>query len=195
MLFRNGVHWRKPLMTSRSVEGLQAMIPLNDAKWATLTHAYGSAADIPSLLGKAATFPPDTGNNAEPYFTLWSSLCHQGDVYPASYAAVPHFASMLEANPQSAPWSILQLIVCIEIARSKNRGPALTDDLSSSYVEALKRLPKTVAEMSCQTWDEGFTRIAASAIAAAKGQVALAEAIMELEPEQVPKFMDMVFEA
>ena len=171
------------------------MIPLNDAKWAALTHAYGSAADIPSLLKQAAAFPADTTGDSEPYFTLWSSLCHQGDVYPASYAAVPHFVSMLEANSQSAPWSILQLIVCIEIARSKNRGPALADDLSSPYVEALKRLPKAVAEMSCRTWDESFTRIAASAIAAAKGQAALAEAIMELEPEQIPQFMAMVFGA
>jgi hypothetical protein len=170
------------------------MIPLNDTRWAMLTDCYGSAVEIPALLSQAANFPPDDEPNAEPYFSLWSALCHQGDVYPASYAAVPHLVAMLESNPLKAHWSILLLIVSIEIARFQQRGPLLAGELSLPYKTALVRLPSAVAAMSGQQWDESFTRIAASAIAASRGQAALAEAIMELEPEMVPTFMTMVFD-
>jgi hypothetical protein len=57
------------------------MIDLDDPCWQKLSHAYGSAADIPELLRQLAR---ETGRkpayDSEPWFTLWSSLCHQGDV-------------------------------------------------------------------------------------------------------------------
>lgn len=67
------------------------MIELGDPRWEKLSHAYGSAADIPELLRQlAGATGPKIRYDSEPWFTLWSSLCHQGDVYDASYAALPH---------------------------------------------------------------------------------------------------------
>ena len=40
-------------------------------------------------MRELAAFPPHDSYDAEPYGTLWSALCHQGTVYPASYAALP----------------------------------------------------------------------------------------------------------
>lgn len=52
--------------------------------WARLSHAYGSAEDLPSLLGLIESAPtPERWND------LWSALCHQGSVYSASFAALP----------------------------------------------------------------------------------------------------------
>lgn len=66
------------------------MIDLDSSVWMELTHAYGSAEDVPALL-KALEPQPDAHEvEAEPYQALWSSLCHQGDAYYASYAASPH---------------------------------------------------------------------------------------------------------
>lgn len=53
--------------------------------WARLTHAYGSAADTPGLFARLDGGPGDKDVWAD----LWSSLCHQGTVYSASFAALP----------------------------------------------------------------------------------------------------------
>ncbi|MER7701789.1 hypothetical protein ABTX81_02650 [Kitasatospora sp. NPDC097605] len=55
--------------------------------WSRLSHAYGSADDIPDLLDRIASAP-----TAELWNDLWSALCHQGSVYPASFAALPWLA-------------------------------------------------------------------------------------------------------
>ncbi|MFR9724804.1 hypothetical protein ACL02R_15790 [Streptomyces sp. MS19] len=52
--------------------------------WPHLTHAYGSAADIPALLDRITA-----ERDALLWNDLWSALCHQGSVYPASFAALP----------------------------------------------------------------------------------------------------------
>ncbi|GAA0221248.1 hypothetical protein GCM10010492_19210 [Saccharothrix mutabilis subsp. mutabilis] len=57
--------------------------------WSTLTHAYGTAEDIPALLDRLATEPDDAG-----WSDLWSALCHQGTTYPASRAALPRLADL-----------------------------------------------------------------------------------------------------
>ena len=92
------------------------MLDLGSIRWNELTHAYGNAGDIPKLLEQAAKWPLAEKYQDEPYFSLWSSLCHQGDAYSASYAAVPHLASFCDAEaPKKVNENILHLIVCIEI--------------------------------------------------------------------------------
>ncbi|MFJ9692139.1 hypothetical protein [Kitasatospora sp. NPDC101183] len=55
--------------------------------WSQLSHAYGSAQDIPGLLDAMSPDPHDDCWNE-----LWSALCHQGAVFSASYAALPALA-------------------------------------------------------------------------------------------------------
>jgi hypothetical protein len=52
--------------------------------WSRLSHAYGSAEDIPPLLDRIAANPNDRLWNQ-----LWSALCDQGTVYSASFAVLP----------------------------------------------------------------------------------------------------------
>ena len=70
--------------------------------WAHLTHAYGSAADTPGLFARLDGGPGDKDVWAD----LWSSLCHQGTVYDASFAALPLLTDIATgrapgAHPQS----------------------------------------------------------------------------------------------
>ena len=167
---------------------------LNDEQWGALRHAYGEATDIPDLLRQLAAFPPGDDYRAEPYLSLWSALCHQGDVYPASYAAVPEIVELMEATPTRAHWSALLLVVSIEIARSRERGPEITADHLVPYNAAFERIPSLVAAIAVQQWDERMARVAAAAIAVSKNQTDLAAAILELEPTLVPKFMEWVVE-
>lgn len=51
--------------------------------WSDLTHAYGSAADLPGLFDALV---PDAG--AEVWGELWSRICHQETVYSASFPSL-----------------------------------------------------------------------------------------------------------
>ncbi|GHI09316.1 hypothetical protein AQI88_31635 [Streptomyces cellostaticus] len=53
--------------------------------WSQLTHAYGTADDIPGLFARLDGGPGDE----QVWHALWSALCHQGSVYSASFAALP----------------------------------------------------------------------------------------------------------
>ncbi|MEX3103908.1 MULTISPECIES: hypothetical protein [unclassified Streptomyces] len=66
--------------------------------WAHLTHAYGSAADTPGLFARLDGGPGDKDVWAD----LWSSLCHQGTVYDASFAALPLLADIATGRAPGA---------------------------------------------------------------------------------------------
>jgi hypothetical protein len=64
------------------------VIDLDDPRWATLRHAYGSARDIPDLLRELEGTPPR--RDRELWQNLYGALMHQGDIFPATFAVVPH---------------------------------------------------------------------------------------------------------
>jgi len=154
------------------------MLNLDSPVWSSLRHAYGAASDIPSLLRQLQKLPPSE-EDEEPWFTLWSALAHQGDVFDASFAAVPHVVAALAQNPLGAHETYFQFPAWVEVCRSKN-GIEVPEILAPSYFDALGRLPSLVAAASLRTWDAGFLACALSAIAAAKGQPEIAEAVLEL---------------
>jgi hypothetical protein len=158
-----------------------------------LQHAYGAASDIPDMLRQLEAFPPHEGYEAPPYFMLWSSLCHQDDVYTASYAAVPHIIRILASAPTRAHWDFFLLPTCIEISRLRSRGPDIPAELRDAYFGALQRIPSLAAAAAEAQWDEIYCRAVAAAIAVAKGQPALGEAILELDPDGVREFMQARF--
>jgi hypothetical protein len=161
------------------------VLPLTSPRWSDLRDAYGVASDIPDLLTQLEAFPPDQGPEAEPYFSLWSALCHQGDVFTGSYAAVPHIVRIIGGAPDQAPWGLFQLVACIEIARCQGRGPQVPQDLETAYVAALARVPELVAEAARVRWDHWYCGAALAAIAASKGHWRLAVAVLELDPETI----------
>ncbi|MCK6396700.1 hypothetical protein, partial [Zoogloea sp.] len=68
------------------------------------------------------------------------------------------------------------------------------DDIAPAYFESLSRLPALVAAASSRQWDEGFLCCALSAVAAAKGQPAVAEAALELSSDVAGEFMEWFYE-
>ncbi len=166
------------------------MLSLDDPQWMALSGAYGSSVEIPKLLAKAETLPEHTDARSEPYFSLWSALCHQGDVYPASYAALPHLVRIVEENPGKFRWTLLALAQAIEAARLKGRGPQIPNDLRGAYETALARIPALAARILSGDVTELELRVTLSACASAKGFALLSEAINELEPEIVAQLLD-----
>src|SRR6266850_3843268 len=108
------------------------MKPLNKEEWSTLDHAYGRADDIPALLLTVEADPsPKSSNDQEPWFSLWSALCHQGNVYSASFAAVPHLLRIAKTAVGPCAWDLLGMPISIELARVRSDrevGPDLKGD-------------------------------------------------------------------
>ena len=168
------------------------MLPLDDARWKQLKHAYGTASDIPKFLRQLATVPPDEGYQTEPYQPLWSALCHQGDVYSASYAAVPYLLGMIERSPTTAPWSLLGLVTSIEVGRDRENAPAIPDYLQKWYLDSLARIPAIISRIAVRPLDEPYTRVCSAALAACQGFRPLAAAILELDPEIVHRVINWI---
>jgi hypothetical protein len=113
--------------------------------WSELHHAYGPAGDIPTLLQDARRAPAPSDYRDEPWFSLWSALCHQGDVFTASYAAVPELMAIAEARHTDpmVECECLYLAAMIELERSAPDGltppPALPAELTAAYRTAIAR--------------------------------------------------------
>jgi len=167
----------------RAASKVRGMLPLNDARWTALSDAYGASTGIPKLLAHAATLPEDFGEGAEPYFSLWSALCHQGDVYSASYAALPHLVRIVEENPGRFRWTLLLLVNAIELARSAGRGPPVPDDLTDAYQRAPARIPAIAGGLLIGDRTELELRVILAACASARGYPTIAEAIIDRSAE------------
>ncbi|MDZ4325916.1 MAG: hypothetical protein U1A73_13020 [Pseudomonas sp.] len=164
------------------------MLRLDDPQWANLRHAYGTAENIPPLLSQLSSLPSDIGD-AEPWFTIWSSLAHQGDVYPASFASVPHIIATLAANPSSAPAAFFHFPAWVEICRHR-ASFEVPAPLAEPYFAALRQLPGIVAAAASPGgWSHEQSQCTLACLAVAQGQHAMAEALLELSPEVLADFV------
>jgi len=166
------------------------MLPLDSSRWTELTDAYGPASSIPRLIRDLERYPPGDDERAEPYFSLWGALCHQGTAYPASFAAFPHLVDALERQPTRAPWTLYLLIGAIEASRSKVDDAPLPPDLAPAYFDALAKVPQIAMRAASEPWDELRCRVILACVAAVKGHPRLSEAIEELEPDVIDSILD-----
>ncbi|KQV14869.1 hypothetical protein ASE03_30280 [Kitasatospora sp. Root187] len=106
--------------------------------WSLLTHAYGSAEDIPVLLNQIEADP-----SFERWDDLWSPLCHQGTVYPASFAALPWLAAMALADDQSERLRALVLAGAIVAGADQTHGAG---DVRAKYAPEIADLLRVANE-------------------------------------------------
>lgn len=124
------------------------MQPLECPLWQTLSHAYGlvsgpeSAYHIPSLLKKVYDSPWHGSLKMEKvWFDLWSSLCHQGTIYTASIAALPHLVTAgLNASQDGLHHDIYFLPCAIEEARTKSAWKVSDLEIGQGYEAAIEGL-------------------------------------------------------
>lgn len=100
--------------------------------WPKLTHAYGSAEGIPDLLARIAAEP-----GSALWSDLWSALCHQGSVYPASFAALPWLASMAESEDREQAVNALFLAGAIMSGAGQPHGAGDVRARHSAEIAAL----------------------------------------------------------
>jgi len=151
-----------------------------EPQWESLRHAYGSAADIPMLLDRAETDLRRGHESGSTWFKLWSALCHQGDAYSASYAAVPSLVRLAEGQNYRANYDPLLLTACIELARLEGTGPELPGELAISYSVALKRgLELATEALTNVALDNDSVRAYRGCVAAFHGQSIAARNILD----------------
>jgi hypothetical protein len=171
------------------------MLLLDDPRWGELQHAYGNAADVPDMLrALASSTGPKADYRDEPWFGLWSSLCHQGDVYTASYAAVPHIVHLAAQTKTPVDFSFFHLPAAIEVARRAGRGPDIPEAEADAYHRAIARLTETVNLHRDEPWDQSMLLSAAAAQAVAKGHIDVAEALLNLDADWIARINDGAFD-
>ena len=164
------------------------MLALDDPRWTELTHCYGSASDIPALLGQLAKSPgPKDSYEDEPWFSLWSSLCHQGDVFTASYAAAPHLVRIALDLRGPIAFDFFLLPASIEVSRVNGSGPSIPPFLAVSYQEGITSLMDAVSAHRTEDWDQSMLLSVAAAQAVAKGHLRTAEALMNLDDDWIAR--------
>jgi len=167
------------------------MLPLDSQRWAELTHAGGSAQNIPTFLCQLEQEPELVALDyrEEPWFSLWSALCHQGDVYTASYAAVPHIIRIGLSMAATPHWQFFALPTSIELARLKWGSPVIPADLAAAYFASLQQLHDLTYRIAPVAWSELLTRSVAAALAVSKGHFSLGRVIEQLAPDVVRDFL------
>jgi hypothetical protein len=126
------------------------MLDLDSPDWKGLSHAYGSARDVPGMLRALRL-----GNgDADAWERIYGSLCHQGDVFPASFAAVPHIVAIAEERPPDQRLEFWSFVGSIAAGGSRD-GKGLPDDLQTAYVKALERMvPQVYGALIARPADE-----------------------------------------
>ena len=158
------------------------MLDLSSPAWRELAHAYGSAEDIPRLLDALATLE-GAREREELWFGLWATLCPEGRVHSAAYAAAPHILAIVREREFGERVSALHFIATVEVARHAAGAPPIPHDLVATYAMAVESLPALVAEMTSAPWDESTARIMSAALLAGKRQAKLARPLLELSED------------
>ena len=189
---RNGVAVHAVSRTPLNKALELSVIPLDRSQWAELRHAYGPASDIPSLLRAIAADPAASHATAGPWYELWSALYHQGDIYPASFAAVPHVIQALAADPHTACCNFFLFPASVEVARARDKVH-VPEHIADAYFASLQRIPSIAYAASARSWDASLCRSILAAVAVAKSQHATAELMLEIDDGDTSEVLEWYF--
>ncbi|MFE6505580.1 hypothetical protein [Kitasatospora sp. NPDC057738] len=139
-----------------------ALAGLDDHPWATVSHAYGCAEDLPDLLRALAE--GDDGAAAEAVSELYGSILHQGTVYSASVDAVPYLARIAAAGIRTVD------VLCLlgGLAESEDEWEVPEGAVRAAVVAQLPLLMPLLADPDetvrlAAAWAVGHTRDGAAA--------------------------------
>ena len=131
------------------------------------------------MLRQLPHAPLKRNPKTEPWFSLWSALCHQSDVYTASYAATPYILHEAAQRPPSERLEHLHLSGYIEICRHRPHSPPLPEQLAADYESGLSLGARLAIESLGHDWDEISLRALLAVLAAFRGMPRLGAGIIE----------------
>jgi hypothetical protein len=119
------------------------VLDFNDPRWDSLAHAYGSGRSLVPVLEAFARHAEDDDTWEE----LVSSVFHQGTIYTASYAVVPHLVALAESRPEDSRFDLLYYAGRIAAAAEENAAPKIPEFLATDYGNALERAARLTHEL------------------------------------------------
>ncbi len=140
------------------------MLSFDDARWNNLTGGYKTPFDPrPSLRELERQHDAATA-----WEELWEELHHQGDVGPASYAAVPELVRIRRSGTV-ADWNLYAMVAIIELARTESNNPEVPDWLRDEYFRSIQELAEIGTKDILSAEQTETKRAILSVIAIAKG--------------------------
>ncbi|MEU8301336.1 hypothetical protein AB0C04_29115 [Micromonospora sp. NPDC048909] len=97
-------------------------LDLDSIDWASLTHAYGSAEDVPGLIRDLRSSDAEVRSAA--MYELYGNIYHQGTRYEASAYAVPFLLELLADPATPARHEVIQLLSCLAVGYTPHDIPA-----------------------------------------------------------------------
>jgi hypothetical protein len=155
------------------------VLPLDDPRWSQLTHAYGKASDIPAKLRQLGADPPNA-DRVWPELDFWSSLCHQGSIYEATFAAIPYVVASARALDPVRRIDLLQFVGYSVASAALPRAAVAPADLLPAYQAAVRESVDLLADTLRHRYDENTTWNLFGALAAVQGHVGLSHVLFNL---------------
>jgi hypothetical protein len=100
---------------------------------------------------------------------------------------VPHIVRIAAEAAGPIDSSFFHLPTAVELARHGGRGPPVPEALARDYRAAIAALADCVAPHRGEDWDSCTLSRACAALAVAKGQHALADALLHLDDYWIAK--------
>lgn len=161
----------------------EPLLDLNDPKWEKLEGGYKGTSYDASVALRHLQEATSLVQAMPIYKELWDELHHQGDVGLASLYAVPHLVRIAKDNGL-VDWNVLGLVTLIEVQRSRS-NLTIPTKLKKEYDDAIRDLSILSISVLTQSWGLETASSALAAMALSKGQVKLANAILNLDSEDV----------
>lgn len=150
------------------------MLSLESPRWESLSHAYSSASNIPTILRDLQHESPSVWEQA--WDDAWGALCHQGTVYTATYAAIPYIVDLADRTTNSERRDAY-LIFVGAVALSADAAE-IPDDLRADYSDAITQAdPLVIEALELQPAREAVVIYLLKAIAALRGCTGTAQLI------------------
>lgn len=157
------------------------MLDLKSHRWSELAHAYGNAKDIPDLLVQLASSELSAARLDDLLEDLWSKLCHQGSVYTATYAAIPHIAMIAKNQSASEQIQLLCFIGFAETMRKTGFFASIPADIEEGYMDGLHQAGELVISLLSRAWSEEEYKHLIGTLASVRGFHKLGVGIMYLD--------------
>ncbi|MGY0466646.1 HEAT repeat domain-containing protein [Kitasatospora sp. cg17-2] len=120
---------------------------LDDVDWSSMSHAYGSAGEVPLWLERMASPDPEVREKA--FSSFYSAAHHQGDVYRCTTASIPYLFAL--ADDPRTPDRAAVLALLLSIGRAAlDRDPegiycSPAGDMTRPYAETVPRMRERAA--------------------------------------------------
>ncbi|MEV5956098.1 HEAT repeat domain-containing protein [Streptomyces sp. NPDC051987] len=105
---------------------------IDEVDWASLRHAYGSAADVPALLRGLAS--ADAAEREAALDGLYGSVHHRGHVYDSTLACVPFLFALASRSEVRDRGAIVELLVSIGAESAGPRAQAAVRAGAAAFV-------------------------------------------------------------